>query len=111
MGATFCPGSELHGLRGRVFKIHEILQGAELVSDVPSETPNPQLATQYTYSHEKSYTSVNALTTMTLSQDFCKIAQELVSYHAHIQTRTGQDPGYTSIATMLGLPPGVIDQE
>lgn len=64
-----------------------------------SETPNSRHDM-----HEKSYT-------MTLSQDFCKIAQELVSYHAHIQTHTGQDPGCTSIATMFGLPPGVIDQQ
>lgn len=71
-----------------------------------------QLATQYAYAYENSYTSVwwvNANTTATLSQDFFKIAQSLVMYYAQAHASIGQTPDYTWIATMLGMSPNLIN--
>lgn len=71
-----------------------------------------QLAMEYAYGHQHTYTfvwRVNANTTASLSQDFLTIAQQLVSYHAHVNS-TGRTPDYCRIATMLRLPANAVDQ-
>ena len=71
-----------------------------------------QLAIQYSYIHQKDYTSiwwVDASTTQTLSEGFLGIAQRLLSYHAE-QTTAGLKPDSAQIAEALRLPPGFVDQ-
>ena len=71
-----------------------------------------QLAIQYSYIHQKDYTSVwwvDASTAQTISQGFLGIAQRLLSYHAKKAT-AGLKPDDPRIAEALGLPPGVVDQ-
>lgn len=72
-----------------------------------------QLAAQYAYDCENTYSSVwwvNAKTTTSLSQDFFIIAQKLVSHHAGVRTSIGQNPDYSWLAAMLRLPVNAIDQ-
>lgn len=121
MSLSFRRNQNFTGRKEELVKIHEVLQGT---AEDPSHQRTmvlcglggigkSQLAIQYAYTYENTYSSVwwvNASTTASLSQSILGIAQQLVSYHAHLRTSTGKTPDYSGIATMLGLPVDAVDQ-
>lgn len=118
------PLSRNHNFTGRtkeLLEIHKILKGPEVeASDQRimvlyglGGIGKSQLAMQYAYQYENTYTSVwwvNATSMASLSRDYRMIAQELVSYHAQVRARSGQTPDYSWLATLLSLPVDAIDQ-
>lgn len=117
MNLPFQMNRNFTGREQELLQIHEVLQGASqeriAVLHGLGGIGKTQIATQYAYSYSKDYTSVwwvSAGTTASLSHDFLKIAQELIMHHARVRTGTGQKPDYSWIATLLGMPPGAVDQ-
>jgi hypothetical protein len=121
MNLPFSMNRNFTGRQQELLSIHEVLRGDE--SDASHQRimvlhglgglGKTQLATQYAYTYENDYTSiwwVNAETTATLSHDFLKITQKLITHHAQMRTRSGQEPDHSWMGTMLGLPPDVIDE-
>lgn len=117
MNLPFAMNRNFTGREQVLLHIHEVLQGAAhehiAVLHGLGGIGKTQIATQYAYSYAKDYTSVwwvNAKTTSSLSRDFLKIAQELILHHARVRTRTGQQPDYSWIAALLGMPAGAVDE-
>ena len=107
--------------RGReLAEIHEVLYSADATTPQRRVALHglggigkTQLAIQYAYIHQKDYTSVwwvNASTTQTISEGFLGIAQQLLSHHTQ-RTIAGLKPDSTSIAAVLGLPPGAVNSD
>lgn len=122
MRLTFPRNHNFTGRNDELLEIHKALLGTDvdttrqrvMVVYGLGGIGKSQLAAQYAYDNEEMYSSVwwvNADSILSLNQDFFTILQQLVSYHAQVQTSTGQRPDYSWIATMLRLPASAIDKE